>query len=113
MEGTEVMAMLCFFGFLGFAIYMFFSTRHRERMALIESGQDAGIFNRTSKSLSSLKWGLVMVAIGLGLGIGITTDISMDNDGPVITFPAVFICAGMALLIFYYLTRDTKEDDTV
>lgn len=109
MEGTEVFAILSVFGFFGFLAYMFYSTRHRERMALIESGQDAGIFRGISRRLSALKWGLVLTMIGLGLGTGIYIDYNNNHDGPIVTFPMVFCFAGIGLLIFYFLTKDHEE----
>ena len=38
-----------FFSSIIIFTYMHYSSRHRERMALIESGQDAGIFHREKK----------------------------------------------------------------
>lgn len=100
--------MISFFGFAAFLTYMYFNTRHRERMALIESGRDAGIFNKppTKAGSSSLKWGLVLTMIGLALGIGIFSDMTMHNEGPVITAPLVIIFAGVGLLIFYKIVKD-------
>jgi len=91
---------------------MYFNTRHRERMALIESGRDAGIFNNLPKKAgtSSLKWGLVLTMIGLALGIGIFSDMTLRNDGPFITIPLVFAFAGIGLLIFYNLIKGEDND---
>ena len=104
--------MISFFGFAAFLTYMYFNTRHRERMALIESGRDAGIFNKppTKAGSSSLKWGLVLTMIGLALGIGIFTDVTMDNEGPMITIPLVFTFAGIGFLIFYKIIKDQDDD---
>lgn len=108
MDGTAVVAIISVFGFAAFLVYMFFSSRHRERMALIESGKDAGIFSGVSRGLASLKWGLVLTMIGIGLAIGLYIDIGRDHDGPVATFPMVFIFAGIGLLSFYFLTKDKE-----
>lgn len=108
MDSTGVVALLSVFGTLVTLIYMYFSTRHRERMALIESGRDAGIFNSIPKGLSSLKWGLVLTMIGLGLALGLFIDIGQDHDGPIATFPMVFLFAGLGLLSFYFLTKDKE-----
>jgi hypothetical protein len=108
MDGTTVVALISVFGFAAFLVYMFFSTRHRERMALIESGSDAGIFSGLPKGLASLKWGLVLTMVGIGLAIGLYIDIGRDHDGPVATFPMVFIFAGLGFLAFYFLTKDKE-----
>ncbi len=106
----SVVAMVSVFGFAAFLTFMFFNTRHRERMALIESGQDAGIFKTQSKAMSSLKWGLVLTMIGLALGIGVYIDYTYDHDGPIVTFPMVFLFAGLGLLIFYKIISGKEEE---
>ena len=108
MEAT--IAILSVFGFATFITFMYFNTRHRERMALIDSGQDAGIFKMQSRAMNSLKWGLVLTMIGLALGIGIGIDTTMGNDGPIVTIPLVFLFAGIGLLIFYKILSDKGED---
>ena len=112
MHAEPVIGMISFFGFAAFLTYMYYNTRHRERMALIESGQDAGIFKSLPKGVSSLKWGLVLTMIGLALGIGIFADVTMDHDGPVVTIPLVFLFAGIGFIIFYKIIKD-QEDDQV
>lgn len=108
MEG--VIAIISVFSFSAFFIFMYFNTRHRERMALIDSGQDAGIFKMQSKALTSLKWGLVLTMVGLALGIGIGLDYSLEHDGPIVTIPLVFLFAGIGLLIFYKILSGREDD---
>ncbi len=111
MHAEPVIAMISFFGFSAFLTYMYYNTRHRERMALIESGKDAGIFKSLPKGLSSLKWGLVLTMIGLALGIGIFTDYTLGHDGPLVTFPLVFLFSGIGFIIFYKIIKDQEETE--
>ncbi len=69
-----LVAILSLISFAAYFTYLYYSTRHKERMALIESGQNAGIFKTTPGIYSSLKWGILLVAIGAGLGLGIFFD---------------------------------------
>lgn len=101
-----IVGIISTFGFAAFLVYLFFSTRNRERMALIESGKDAGIFKQTPGSYGALKWGLLLVFLGTGLGIGLFIDVTYDNDGPLATFPLVFIFGGLSLLLYYRLMKD-------
>ena len=75
-------------------------------MALIESGRDAGIFKPTPGHFGALKWGIILLFVGAGLGIGLFIDVSFDNDGPLATFPLVFIFGGLGLLLYYRMMRD-------
>ena len=50
-------------------VYMFYSSRHRERMALIDNRTDASIFSQESNRENSLKVGIVAIMAGIGVFI--------------------------------------------
>lgn len=50
-------------------VYLFFTSRHKQRMRLIETGQSARIFNAGTNSMG-LKLGGFFVGAGLGMFIG-------------------------------------------
>jgi len=50
--------------------------------------------------LTSLKWGMILIAVGLGLLVGINVSIDYSDE---ITFAFMFIFAGVALLLYYFL----------
>lgn len=85
-------------------IYIIFSTRHRERMNMIDKGMDPQIAKPTPDPLRSLRNGLLFLGIGLGLVAGWlfhqhAMDPTQDTPLPYIAGPAIF--AGIALIIFY------------
>ncbi|MBJ6142215.1 DUF6249 domain-containing protein [Hymenobacter sp. BT559] len=96
---------LCLAGF-GIAYY-YFTTRSRERLALIEKGLDPTAFVRSRSYLPLL---LLLGVLSLGLAAGIA-------GGAVLTqlvgehnyvYPAtVFFGAGLSLVAAYYLLRAT------
>lgn len=93
-------------------MYLHFSTRHKERMALIESGRDAGIFNeKQTKRIGSnaLKYGLFLVFIGGGVlaGIAIAEIFRVDE---IVVLPSVLISGGLALLLYYKMMRREEEE---
>jgi len=93
-------------------MYLHFSTRHKERMSLIESGRDAGIFNeKESKRIGSnaLKYGLFFVFIGLGVFAGITFS-DIFNVDEIIVLPSILISGGLALLLYYKMIRREEEE---
>jgi hypothetical protein len=94
---------------MGFITFIWMNTRHKERMSLIETGQSADLFNKTSREDSSLKWGLVLLALGVGLGIGISIDIYQNNDGPVMTMPIVTISSGLGFIIYYLIISNKNK----
>ena len=94
---------------IGFIFYMFFSTRHKERMAVIDKGGDITYPGQSSNRSSALKWGIVLLCLGIALGVGIFTDVSMNNDGPMVTFPLTMVGAGIGLLTYHRLKKDEDE----
>jgi len=92
-------------------IYFYFTSRHRERMALIESGKDATIFKREKDpSNRALKYGMVAVMSGIGLLIGAFMK-KMGMPGEVAYFSMVLIFGGMGLLAYYFSPGTKKESD--
>jgi hypothetical protein len=109
---TEVLLFLLGSVFtIGFIFYMYFSTRHKERMAVIDKGGDIRFPKSSSNSYSALKWGITLLCIGLALGIGIFLDVQNDNDGPMFTFPLLLVGGGLGQLLYYRMKPD--NDDTV
>ncbi|MCB0669642.1 MAG: hypothetical protein KDC80_27645 [Saprospiraceae bacterium] len=101
-----VVGIVAVFGCIGFVSFLYFRTRHRERMALIETGQDASIFRKLPSIHNNLKYGFVSIAIGLALFIGhFLESATTMNDGAGY-FSMIFILGGLALLIYYRRAKD-------
>jgi len=65
-----------------------------------------------SESSSSLKWGLVMIAVGMAfmLAFAIHSWVPAEIRGE-ITAGAVFTMAGLAMIIFYAIARAKEKKD--
>ena len=109
MELEAVLAIAGFFSAVIIFIYMFFSGRHKVRMALIEQGKDASIFQKDKDHLESFKYGLVAIAAGIGLLIGNRLD-EMGMPEPVAYFSMILILGGAALVAFYMYARRKPSD---
>ncbi len=104
---------IAFFATVFGIVYLFLSTRSRERMALIEKGADASLFN-TGKDASSFSWNwskftlkMGMLAMGIAIGIiagSILSDLGLvDHDA---MYPAmIFFFGGLSLVLFYLIDR--------
>ncbi|MGB5942994.1 MAG: DUF6249 domain-containing protein [Leeuwenhoekiella sp.] len=95
--------------------YLHFSTRNKERLALIEKGADARIFgikqNREAPpvwKILILNFGLLLSGVGLGIILGIiftnSFDLDREMDGPVYT-SCIFLMSGISLIIGFFLTK--------
>jgi hypothetical protein len=94
------------FGALFGIIYIFIMTRNKERMALIEKGVSAELFN---KPINTGKWSLKIGIMSIGVGIGIVIANLMEAIGLLeeqVAFPSmIFIFGGIGLVVSYYLTE--------
>lgn len=114
--GSEVVIMPLLFGAIFGVVYLYFSTRNKERLALIEKGLSAGIF-AGDKSKASPIWKILflntaLVFIGIGLGIFIaailSTNFGVQED---VAYPGtIFTLAGIGLLIGYRLSTKKERD---
>lgn len=103
MLAPQIMAILGVFGSAITLIFFFFTTRHKERMALIASGRDASVFSKDQfPGSSSLKFGILLVALGIGAFIGflITNFTRMDES---LFFPCIMVSGGLGLIYYYNL----------
>ena len=96
--------------------YLYFTTRHKERLALIEKDKDVSVFYSKKTSSASPVWrnvvlNLALVSIGVGLGIllgsFLNTIIGLPEE---VAFPAsIFLLAGAGLLTGFFLTKKTEK----
>lgn len=96
-------------------LYVFYNTRNKERLALIEKGADASLFN-TGKVRTQFGWGKISLKLGMlliGIGLGIIAGAIFESAG---VFPdeaagyfsMIFIFGGLALVLFYLIERKAK-----
>ncbi|GAA4900114.1 hypothetical protein GCM10023311_26980 [Flaviramulus aquimarinus] len=97
-------------------VYLYLSTRNKERLALIEKGVDASIFMR-GKSQTAPIWkvlilNLALLLMGIGLGVFMASLLdsytSLDEDA---VYPAtIFFMAGVGLFIGFKMTKDLDKE---
>ena len=91
-----------FFSTISFLAKTYFSTRHKERMALIESGRDMSVFKPKKKqSNRALKFGLLFFGIGAGMLTGGLIEAIFGLENPFGVFAMMFIFGGVALILYY------------
>ena len=112
MVNFEVLIPIVLF-IVGFGIvYIYFTTRNKERMAMIEKGADPSIFHKKEKPTSSMKLGMLLV----GVAIGIITGEIIANLGlmhvPASHFAMIGLFGGLALIIHHLIEgkKDNGED---
>jgi polyferredoxin len=89
-------------------VYMFFSSRHRERMALLDRGLDGRVFSPGPNRHSALKLGTVAFMTGIGVFAGYLLSL-LGLPEPVAYFTAVLLFAGTGLVSYYFLAKEPEE----
>jgi len=113
---SEVVIVLIIFGALFGAVYLFFSTRHKERLSLIEKGADASLFYSAKKKKTlpwvTLKFGMLFVGIAVGTTIGILLISSLSIDlEELFIFSMIFLFGGLSLIGNFLVERKLRKKD--
>lgn len=117
MAGPVLIIALIFGAIFG-VFYLYFSTRNKERLALIEKGADASIFVQQRRGTPAPFWkifilNLSLLLIGIGLAIFIATFL-VHNVGFEyrVAYPgAIFLMAGIGLFVGFTLTKKMDKED--
>jgi hypothetical protein len=107
MNVGEVLVPIAFFLVVFGILYLYFSSRNKERLALIEKGADATIFYGPRSERSGkwiLKVGVLAIGVALGVLVGAALESAgMDDD---VAYPAsIFLFGGIALVAAYFLAK--------
>ena len=114
MLGDILIPISFFFAVFG-VMYLYLSTRNRERLALIEKGVDASIFMGDKKGKASsykvilLNLALLLMGIGVGVFVALllVTYTSLDEDA---VYPAmIFLVSGASLFVGFNMTKKLEE----
>lgn len=113
MEIPELLLLVSIIGSIFGVFYLFFATRHRERMALIQKGENAGLFYPADKTLSQMRrftiLNISLTLMGLGMGILIAIFLEDAIGKPAIYPACIFAMSGLGLLISYYINRKLED----
>lgn len=105
----DIFVPLGFFLSLFAILYVYWSTRSKERLALIEKGVDAQIFKSTPSKYTLLKWGIVFIGAAVGVIAGYGLSLIMNQH--VAYFAMIFLFGGIGLIAAYLITRKLSEKE--
>lgn len=127
---VAVVFMFLFAVILGI-FFLFFSTRNKERLALIEKGVDATIFMKGQQQnrkaapfwkVLILNLGLLAVGVGVGILLGTLLSYHFGYNGgwenrptnyissEIFYTASIFLCAGASLLVGFKITKNLDKE---
>lgn len=109
MELEPIFITAIIFGFAYATIKLFI--RRKERMALIEKGTDAPLFDpRPSTNILALKFGLLFIGVAIGLLLGsLLVELTTLNDEAAY-LSMVFLFGGIGLVVSHFLEKKELKD---
>ena len=113
MNFGEIIVPVVFFALVFGIVYIALSARNKERMALIEKGAEASIFNQGKTRTGSGKWvlklGIVIIGVAIGVLIGYLMESGgMDED---VAYPAsIFLFGGAGMVAAYFVGKKVDAD---
>ncbi|WP_456442009.1 DUF6249 domain-containing protein [Psychroserpens sp.] len=112
----EVIIIGIVFGSVFGVFYLYFSTRNKERLALIEKGVDASIFMKGRQQTAPiwkvliLNFALLLMGIGVGVFIASLLD-SLTTLNEDAVYPAtIFFMAGLGLFFGFNMTKNLDKE---
>ena len=95
-------------------IYVFLTTRNKERLSLIEKGADASLFasKKNYKSNLTLKFGMLAVGIGVDILIASILDTYTVLDEEVAYPSMIFLFGGLFLVANAMIEKKENNNDS-
>ncbi len=92
-------------------LYVYYTTRNRERMLLIEKGADPKLFQKikADHKFLTLKSGLFLLGIGVGLIFASIIDSYTEMESVTAYFSMTLLFGGIALVGAYFIQKKTDE----
>jgi len=116
--GGEIIIVAVIFGAIFGVFYLYYSTRNKERLALIEKGADASIFVKGKRDHAAPFWkiitlNLALLLMGIGIAIFIASilvhSIGLDQD---VAYPGtIFLMAGIGLFTGFSMTKKLDKEE--
>ncbi|TDE30610.1 hypothetical protein E0I61_06370 [Flavobacterium ranwuense] len=114
--GPEVFILIIIFGAIFGVFYLFFSTRNKERLALIEKGIDASIFMTKRQETAPiakvliLNFALLLMGIGAGILIALSIQHVFGVTNEALYPGVIFLMAGTGLLTGFKMTERLDKE---
>ncbi|MDD4108282.1 MAG: hypothetical protein PHH93_06155 [Prolixibacteraceae bacterium] len=105
----DILVPIAFFLTIFAIVYVYWTTRTKERLALIEKGADASLFKNKASKYSSIKWGIFLIGVAIGVisGYALSTVIKEEE---VAYFSMIFLFGGTGLIAAHIISARLSKN---
>jgi len=108
----EIFIPLIVFASIFGVFYVFFTTRNKERLSMIEKGADASMFLTKKQNKGyTLKFGMLAIGVAIGLLIGSIIAETTSLPEEVAYFSMVFFFGGAFLVGNHFIEQKYKRSE--
>jgi ABC-type Fe3+-siderophore transport system permease subunit len=86
-------------------LYVYFNTRHKERMLMIEKGVDASLVHTKPVRYHTLKFGIFLIGIAAGVLFGNILDAYTSLEEGTSYVSMIFLFGGLSLVIYHVMEK--------
>jgi len=106
---TEFLVGIAFFATVYGIFHLY--VRRKERLALIDKGLTASIFNAEANVSPSLKWGIFLIGIAVGFLLGEILIQTTRMEEGIAYLSMIFLFGGIGLVTYYFIARKHKREE--
>jgi len=105
----EILIPISFFLTIFAILYVYWTTRSKERLALIEKDTNASIFKTNYSKYILLKWGIFLIA----LAVGVITGFALSNviNEVAAFFTMILFFGGIGLLLAFFVVGALQKKE--
>jgi hypothetical protein len=107
-EFTPIFVLLIIFGFIYGIVNL--AIRKKERMTMLDKGVDPAIFNIEKQSITTIRYGLLLIGVAIGILLGNILEATTALDEEVSYFSMIFLWGGMALVISHFVEKYQRRE---
>jgi hypothetical protein len=108
---VPIVSVLAVFGTIFGIAYLHYTSRNRERLALIDKGVDASIFYSADRHLDSLRIGMLLVGVGVGILLGYFVSANFRFEEGVAYPSMIALTGGLSLILFYQIQKRSRDKE--
>ena len=107
----EIFIPLGLFASIVLIVYIYYNGRNKERLALIEKGENASMFSIKHRPFPTLKLGMFLVGTGIGILLGDLLAHATSLEEPVAYFSMILLLGGGSLITFFFIEKKKVDAD--